>query len=394
MRYSKFLSLLLCASAFGAESSKSPIIFGTSGGSPCAYNVITGACLSTGGSPASPAGAVQINNGSGGFGSSTLVSPDSGVSLYNTQFSEGYLENLFSNSGNIPAGPWIGMFGSQSNNQTDPNGFTKAVKYQFASRQVDCLLYGWSFPTGVPYNASAWIKGQSGGEQIYFGTIKDESGTTGSIDSLSGPITATTSFVRYNLNFSPTAAAAYFGFCEENGSGSDAATIFGPQLSGTLTTAGSYTPTSGLQPLKGNGISATFAQFDTVYINNVMPKLLLPLLGGVGCAYHNSAYWDTVDNNFQVCDNTGTSHQVGYVGGSSHGIDSVGQMTLSSGSTTLSDAAITSSSIITDSLVSANEPGVLQYSCTTGSCSVQSYNTGFSGTNFSDNSTYNYVVQH
>lgn len=65
MRILLFL-LVMCLPAYAA---KSPIIYGQSGGTPCAYNLIAKACVptSSGGSSSGASGGVQLSDGAGGF---------------------------------------------------------------------------------------------------------------------------------------------------------------------------------------------------------------------------------------------------------------------------------------------------------------------------------------
>lgn len=70
MRTVFYLLILLCVVLnLKAHASKSPIIYGQSGGTPCAYNLIAKACVptSSGGTPGGTSGLLQYNNG-GSFG--------------------------------------------------------------------------------------------------------------------------------------------------------------------------------------------------------------------------------------------------------------------------------------------------------------------------------------
>lgn len=360
---------------------------------PSGQNITIASSGGGGGSPASPSASMQYNN-SGSFGGSNLLTPDSGISFGNTAFSYGVLQNLLRSSVDF-RDPWIGGFASFTAGQASENGLNHAIQIVTTARQIDGLYQNF-FTTGSnTYTFSVWAKGAAGGEQLFLGSINNSSSfTNAAIDVFSTPFTLTTSWARYVFTgFTPTAATVAVGFFTKTNTANF--NLFGPQLE-TNAYAGIFLPTgsNGVFPpvVNGQGLAVSYAYIDQLALGTHAPSpFYLDQIGGAPTGRYRLSY-NTTGDYMQYNDNSGTQRQVAIAGGSSHTISSIGSGSFSSGTASISDGTITTSSFISIMITSANSPGVYQISTGTGSASVQSYNTGFSGTNFSDGSSFMYVV--
>lgn len=341
-----------------------------------------------GGTPGAPDQSLQYNN-SGSFAGASLITPDSGFSFYNTGVTIGTLSNLFSYT-NFNSNGWLPAHGSLALNQTDPNGGTTAALSSFASFGIDGPYHQETFSGSQQITLSMWMKGVSGGEVVYLGSINSISNfVTGSIDVFSSPITVTNSWARYAFTFSPTSACQALGVFQK--SSSDQVYLFGPQYN-LLSYASGFVPEGATQTVFGTGVAATNGVFTNLQVGNAISPFFLDPIGGAASGQPHRLYYNTAGNFMVYEDNSGAPQQVAVVGGAAHVISSIGSFNLSSGIAFVSDAACTTSSIISTMITSPSQPGVYQISVNTGSFSVQSYNTGFGGTNGSDSSTVQYYI--
>ncbi len=350
----------------------------------------------TGATPGTPNFSLQYDS-SGTFAGSSMITPDAGVSFFESGFGFGVLENQLIQSNNLTLSTTWVLYGSSGTSITpgepDPIGGTSA--FWIHSVGGNAGPGSNAFPNdGQPYVISFWAKGFVGGEVVKVGFDAPYAQT----------FTLTNQWARYSATITPTGASHFYIF--NNGSSTINWYVWMPQYQ-SQAFAGPVVATGGGQVLGAQGSSSLLCNAYNANIANTL-TVSGPISGlnadlfavgagtsGPGTNYAGRIYYDTSAQVLKYSTAAGSSsYQTIATAGGGGAIASKGTFSMSGGSGTITDAAITASSLIFFTVTNPSTPGTYAYSAGTGSASVNSYyvNFGSQSSNSSDSSTLGYIV--